>query len=157
MLLFTSSDRKITGVDYDEEKIALANHNFSKTEHIQFVTADADTLTLTTSYECILLMDVLHYMPKEKQERVLQKCVDALTQNGILIIRDGMRDLIKKHKGTQLSEFFSTTVFQFNKTENNLYFPSSDEMKLFAQNNKLGFEIINETKISSNLIMVFRK
>ena len=31
MLHFTSPEREITGIDYDEEKIETANHCFSKT------------------------------------------------------------------------------------------------------------------------------
>jgi uncharacterized protein len=40
MLHFVSTQRLITGVDYDEQKIATANHCFSKNENIHFICAD---------------------------------------------------------------------------------------------------------------------
>ena len=39
MLQFSAPEREIIGYDYDEEKIAVANHCFSRNENIQFFNA----------------------------------------------------------------------------------------------------------------------
>ncbi|HMT36964.1 MAG TPA: 1-acyl-sn-glycerol-3-phosphate acyltransferase, partial [Chitinophagaceae bacterium] len=65
MLAWTSGQRTITGIDYDEEKISVANHTFSKNENIRFVTGDALHFPDDTLYDCILIMDVLHYLLPE--------------------------------------------------------------------------------------------
>ena len=37
-------------------------------------------------------------------------------KDGIIIIREGDKDLAERHKGTKLTEFFSTRIIGFNKT-----------------------------------------
>lgn len=157
MLQFTSTKRTITGVDYDEEKITIAQHGYTREERLQFICSDITTYELNTPYDAILIMDVLHYLPQEKQVQLLQRCAAALHPNGVLIVRDGMRDLKEKHKGTILTELFSTKLFKFNKTSHALVFPSSEDMKQFAASHNLAYTIANETQFTSNLIFVFRK
>lgn len=157
MLAWTSSERQITGIDYDEEKIEVANHNFSKTEQLTFIAGDGLDFPTTKSYDCILIMDVLHYLTPEKQILLLEKCNANLNPKGTLIVRDGLENLGKKHKGTQLTEFFSTTLFGFNKTENQLHFLSEPMLTEFATRNNLTQKTIDETKYTSNVVTIFTK
>jgi 1-acyl-sn-glycerol-3-phosphate acyltransferase len=157
MLAWTSSERKITGIDYDEEKIEVANHNFSKTEQLNFIAGDGVDFPTSKTYDCILIMDVLHYLTPEKQIQLLEKCNLYLKPNGSLIVRDGMENLGSKHKGTKLTEFFSTKLFGFNKTENELHFLSEDMLKDFAKRNNLSRHTIDETKFTSNVMTIFTK
>src|SRR6187551_278988 len=66
MLQMMSNERTITGVDYDEEKIATANHAYLKTDRLQFFCADVTTFPLT-KYDVIIISDVLHYLKSEAQ------------------------------------------------------------------------------------------
>lgn len=157
MLAWTSRDRTILGLDYDEEKISVANHNYSKTAHINFIHGDAIDFPVDKKYDCILIMDVLHYMLPEKQLAVLEKCFSSLSENGKIIVRDGMEDLGKKHKGTVMTEIFSTKIFGFNKTENQLHFLSEKMLNDFAKKNNLTISVIDETKYTSNVVTVFTK
>ena len=59
MLSFTSAQREITGIDYDEEKIDTANHCFSKTDSINFVHSDVMGFSFE-KYDAIILADMLH-------------------------------------------------------------------------------------------------
>ncbi len=155
MLAWTSEGRTLTGIDYDEEKITVANHNFSRDERVQFLHGDALSFPTNRQYDCILVMDVLHYLLPEKQQVLLEKCRLSLTPNGKLIIRDGLKDLNKKHKGTELTEIFSTKVFSFNKTDNQLHFISKSLLEDFAIHQNLNLQIIDDTKFTSNIIAVF--
>lgn len=157
MLAWTSSDRQITGIDYDEEKITVANNNFSKTEKLTFVSGDALNFPKQTNYQAIIILDVLHYLTPERQIELLTNCVQQLEPEGVLIIRDGFEDLGNKHKGTVLTEIFSTKIFNFNKTENELYFLSEKRMKEFAQTQCLSLETLDNTKYTSNALLLFRK
>jgi 1-acyl-sn-glycerol-3-phosphate acyltransferase len=157
MLAWTSNERSITGIDYDEEKIEVANHNFSKTDQLTFLASDAIDFPTDKFYDCILIMDVLHYLTPEKQVLLLEKCNSYLTQQGKLIVRDGIAELGDKHKGTKLTEFFSTKLFGFNKTENQLHFISEKMLIDFADSNNLNRKVIDETKFTSNVISVFSK
>jgi 2-polyprenyl-3-methyl-5-hydroxy-6-metoxy-1,4-benzoquinol methylase len=155
MLQFTSKQRRITGVDYDEEKIAIAQNGYTREDRLQFIQGDITEFVFVQKYHAILLMDVLHYLTKEKQQEVLSHCAKALHPNGVLIVRDGMSDLKGKHRGTVLTELFSTKLFQFNKTKNALDFPSTHDMKVFAAKHALHYEVVNATQYTSNLIYVF--
>lgn len=156
MLQFTSKERSIIGVDYDAEKIAIAQHGYTREERLQFVQGDISEFEFNQRYDAILLMDVLHYLSKDKQQALLIRCAQSLHEQGVLIVRDGMSDVKTKHRGTILSEIFSTKLFRFNKTTQELSFPSSDEMKIFAEQNNLTYTLMNDTRFTSNLMFVFK-
>jgi trans-aconitate methyltransferase len=156
MLSFVSPDRKILAIDYDTDKIELANNCISKSESISFVAADASEYDLPKS-DVFILSDVLHYLPEEKQDILLQRCMDRLNEGGRVIIRDADRDLQKRHRATQYTEFFSTRS-GFNKAEDNrLFFFSGAKIKELAE--KQGFEIrtTGDSRITSNSLFVLKR
>jgi 2-polyprenyl-3-methyl-5-hydroxy-6-metoxy-1,4-benzoquinol methylase len=153
MLAFRSEKRRITGIDYDEEKIVVANHNFSKNAQIQFICADISTYVFDYS-DVFILNDILHYLSKEKQEIVLSECIKKLNENGKIIIRDGAREKEKKHRWTRLTEIFSTKILCFNKKEQELCFFSTEEITKFARQNNLSLQIFDNDRYSSNTIYI---
>ena len=157
MLYWASQNkRKITGVDYDEEKIAIANHCFGKTDDLNFIHADITQFELE-KYDAITIMDVLHYLKPEQQTQVIEKAIEALLPGGILIIRDGDADLKEKHNGTKLTELFSTKIFSFNKTQNELHFLSGKMIENLAVKHTLSLQQIDDTRYTSNIVWVLRK
>ncbi|MFV0605303.1 MAG: 1-acyl-sn-glycerol-3-phosphate acyltransferase [Niabella sp.] len=157
MLYWASQNKRIiTGVDYDEEKIATADHCFSKTDDVQFVYADVAGFEYK-KYNGITIMDVLHYLQPQMQIVVIEKAINALLPGGVLIIRDGDADLAGKHKGTQLTELFSTKIFSFNKTVNQLSFLSGKTIETLAKKHGMLLERIDNTKYTSNVVWVLRK
>ncbi len=156
MLQFMSDERTITGVDYDEDKIATANHGYLKSDRLQFFCADVTTFPLA-KYDVIIISDVLHYLKPEAQESLLINCFGALNAGGILIIRDGNADLKDRHKGTKLTEFFSVKLLKFNKSENDLNFVSGKKIKEVAAQHGLKVTEQDDAKFTSNVIFVVRK
>jgi 1-acyl-sn-glycerol-3-phosphate acyltransferase len=156
MLQFLSAERKITGVDYDEEKIEVAANGYAKTDRLTFHYADVTKFALT-KYDGIVISDVLHYLPYNAQESLVEKTIDALNPGGILLIREGNRDLKDRHKGTQLTEFFSVKVLRFNKSTNALNFLSGESIKKLAARKGVAVEIADDAKYTSNVIFVIRK
>ena len=157
MLSFCSKERKITGIDYDCKKINTANHNISKTDNLNFICDDVLTAYFPKS-DAFIINDVLHYMPKEKQKELIIKCIENLKVNGKIIIRDGNSEMKKKHKGTKLTEFFSTKLLKFNKTKfNKLHFTSKHEILKIVKPFNFNVEIIDETKFTSNIIFVLKQ
>jgi 1-acyl-sn-glycerol-3-phosphate acyltransferase len=155
MLNFTSDQRKILGIDYDNDKIELANNCLSKNDRILFVTADAVTYDYTPA-DVFLLSDVLHYLTEKEQEQLLTRCIERLNTGGQIIIRDADKDLQKRHKGTQFTEFFSTR-FGFNKAVNKrLYFFSGKKIFDIAGRYGMKLEIIDNSKLTSNLLYVMK-
>jgi 1-acyl-sn-glycerol-3-phosphate acyltransferase len=156
MLQFTSNERFITGVDYDEDKIGTANNGYLKTDRLKFFCADVTTFPLD-KYDTIVVSDVLHYLKEADQDALLKRCFDALNDGGRLIIREGNADLAQRHKGTVLTEFFSVKLFGFNKSVNSLSFVSGERIRKLALSNGLEVNVIDDAKFTSNVIFVIQK
>ena len=156
MLHWAAPGRDFTGVDYDEEKVETAQHNFLRDEHIRFAQAD---LTQFTPEACdgVIISDVLHYLMPEQQEALLERCMAAIQAGGILVVRDGVSELQDRHKGTKLTEIFSTRIFKFNKTQNELHFISRSFMEAFAAKHGMSLQVLDLTKYTSNLIFVMTR
>lgn len=155
MLSFVSEERDVTGIDYDEDKIETANHCFSRTANIRF--AQADILQYSFSnYDVIIFADMLHYLPADKQNGVIESAIAALNENGILIIREGDSEN-KKHERTRTTELFSTRLLKFNKTEHELSFLSGTQIKSIAEKYTMKLEVISDSDLTSNTIYILRK
>ena len=156
MLQFLSAERNITGVDYDEEKIEVASNGYLKTSRLKFYTADVTTFPLE-KYDGIVISDVLHYLPYEAQEALLIRSIDALNDGGILVVREGNADLKERHKGTELTEFFSVKILKFNKSVTSLNFLSGESIRRIADSKGISLEIFDDAKYTSNVIFVLTK
>lgn len=157
MLSFTSAQRIITGIDYDEQKIDTASHCFSKTDNINFVHSDVMGFRFE-SYDAVILADMLHYLQQDEQRQVLEKCISNLNAGGMIIIRDGDTDKEEGHKRTRLTEFFSTRLLKFNKTkEPGLCFLSGKLIRNVAAEKNMTCEEIPDSKFTSNTIFILKK
>jgi hypothetical protein len=99
---------------------------------------------------------MLHYLPVEKQSILIKKCIDKLNSNGSIIIRDGDSLLKRQHIGTRISEFFSTRI-GFNKADSDLMFFSSNFVKEFAGKYGMNYEVIDNSKLTSNRIYILTR
>ncbi|WDF78234.1 1-acyl-sn-glycerol-3-phosphate acyltransferase [Mucilaginibacter sp. KACC 22773] len=153
MLHFAAPQREFTGIDYDEDKIEAANNNFSKDTQIKFEHADVLSFEFE-KYDAIIIADMLHYMQPDEQKLIIERCIHSLNEGGKLIIRDGNKDLKEKHRGTELTEFFSTRFIKFNKASRGLSFLSAQLVEDIAAANSMSCKIIDETKFTSNIIFV---
>ncbi len=156
LLCFTSDRRNILGIDYDKDKIDIANNCISKNNRISFIEADAVDFDYPGA-DVFLMNDVLHYISRENREKLFKRCVDKLRPGGMMIIRDADKDLQKRHLGTRYTEFFSTR-FGYNKANGGkLYFFSGRDIKEMAARNGMQFEVIDNTRLTSNLLYILRK
>jgi 1-acyl-sn-glycerol-3-phosphate acyltransferase len=155
MLNLVSKERRITGIDYDEDKINVATHCAIKTDNVNFITSDITEIELEPA-DVFIINDVLHYMPEYLQIKVVESCIERLVDNGLIIIRDADKDLKKRHLGTRITELLSTNI-GFNKTKFKLEFVSRSMIETIADNNNINIEIIDNTKRTSNLIYILRK
>lgn len=156
MLQFLSNERTIIGVDYDEDKIDTANHGYLRSDRLRFHYADVTQFHLE-KYDAIIISDVLHYLKPDDQELLLKRVFKALNTGGKLMIREGNCDLKRRHRGTQLTEFFSVKLLKFNKSLNPMYFVSGESIKKIAASYGMGVEILDDAKFTSNVIFVVQK
>ena len=156
MLSMLSEDRDILGIDYDEDKVALAQHGWLRNEHLQFRHGNALEYPLPES-DVFILNDMLHYMSYEHQRTLLLKCADRLRSQGMIIIRDGNSANTSKHRLTRFTELLSTRIFNFNRTAGELYFTTETQLREIAVTCGMNVEIIPNDKYTSNTIYIFRK
>lgn len=155
-LHYKNEERVITGIDYDEEKIEIAENSYNKTANLRFVYQDIMAADLG-SQDVLFLNDVLHYLSREKQVILLERCAAALAPGGILFIRDGITDLTTKHQNTQKTEALSTGLFAFNRKTDDFHFFSSQDIRDFAARYGFGYEMQEHSLSTSNVLFVLRK
>ncbi len=157
MLLFKSRHREILGLDYDEEKIEVAQNCASKRSNINFEAADATTYEFPNA-DGFIISDVLHYLKPDQQVQVIENLARKINKKGVLVIRDADADKKARQAGTAYTEFISTTVSGFNKTdESGLHFVSGKLIKdTLAKFPNLVVETLDTTKLTSNIIYVVR-
>lgn len=155
-LYYRDNSRIIKGIDYDHEKVEIAEHAIVNKKELSFESNDIRNVDIQDC-DVLFLNDVLHYLPKDDQDNLLQKVVDKLTSKGLLLIRDGLKGHERSYKMTKLTEFFSTKVFGFNKAEHPLEFISEEDMYAFAKKNNLDIEIQKHSKTTSNVLFILRK
>jgi 1-acyl-sn-glycerol-3-phosphate acyltransferase len=157
MLRFAGRGRIFTAVDYDEEKISVARHCFSWDAGIDFVCSDISSFPMGR-YDAIIISDTLHYLPPNEQEVLIRKSIDHLSENGLLIIREGNKDNTMAHGRTALSEFFSTRLTGFNKLgSEGLSFISGSTIEGIARNKNLNCRVMKDSAITSNMIFILSK
>ncbi len=161
MLALRSKKRTVLGLDYDEDKIALAKNSFlaKQKSNVSFDVADfSQAETDLPEADVFIAKDMLHYLDSESQRRVLSLCAKRLADGGMIIVRDGNSDSkAGQHWLTKLSELFSTRILNFNKTNGDLHFLNRDKLEsiLVECNLKICETIANNQ--TSNTICVIRK
>ncbi|MBZ5858880.1 trifunctional MMPL family transporter/lysophospholipid acyltransferase/class I SAM-dependent methyltransferase [Flavihumibacter profundi] len=157
MLHLKHKELDITGVDYDEEKILTASHCFSKDQSIRFLAKDALHFEFDY-YDAIIIADMLHYLQHGQQEALLEKCMQHILPGGKIILREGNSEMEQAHRRTKLTEFFSTKVMGFNKSDaGRLYYLSASMIK--SQAEKQGFHCreLKDSNFTSNFIYILER
>lgn len=155
MLMYKGHKREILGVDYDDEKIAIANACIDKTNNLKFDVGDVTNYHFPMA-DGMIISDVLHYLQEEQQIQVIKNCAEKLNKGGVLIIRDADKDKTTRQKGTWYTEFMSTKVLGFNKTKaDGLHFVSGELIKNTLHSfPNLKVEVLDNTKLTSNVIYI---
>jgi uncharacterized protein len=151
-LMLHSNDRTIIGVDYDLDKIIVAQNSYLKMDQLVFTNIDVMNVTVEHA-DAVLMLDVLHYLSAENQYALIRSSFEGLNKGGVLIIRDGDASQVLKHKRTKLTEFFSTKLLMFNKqTERELCFITSDMIIKILNDFNVEVHVLDTTVYTSNII-----
>lgn len=156
MLGNLSPERKIVGIDYDENKIELANYGFLCGSNIKFVCGNMIDVELPCS-DAFIFNDSLHYVSQSTQEHVLKRCLTMLKEGGLIIVRDGDSSNHKQHKSILKTELWSTKILKFNKAEEPLQFVPKSWMYGFASQNNLIITTEKCDKATSETIYILSK
>lgn len=158
MLSLLHPSRTVLGLDYDEEKIAVAKNCWPvrNLPGLSFVNADAQSAELPES-DAFVISDMLHYIDSEAQEKLIRRCVSRLKDSGLILLRDSDTGNVKGQKMTALSEVMSTKVMGFNKTSGDLHFISEAQISGIAESLGLSLEVKTDGRKTSNTFYLLRK
>jgi 1-acyl-sn-glycerol-3-phosphate acyltransferase len=153
MLGMISPQRKIIGVDFDAEKIALAQNSAIRSQNLMFFHDDVTSYPIEKA-DVFLILDTLHYFSEEKQKALINRCMMNLNLGGKLIIRDANKDIEEKHRSTVFTERWSTGI-GFNKANfSDLHFISEQLIRNVVQEASMKIRIAGESKHLSNRIYI---
>ena len=122
-LALGSAERRILGVDNDETKIRVAQATARGRSRVGFERRNLLDWEFPAC-DVLLLLDVLHYLPRELKAAVLAKGVRALRPGGCLILRDACADEAR-HRGVSWAERWAVRLGQ-NKTVHGLHFETRE-------------------------------
>jgi uncharacterized protein (DUF2062 family)/predicted TPR repeat methyltransferase len=85
LLLELGGLERLRGFDWDSRKVAIAERAASG--DARFETGDLRAIEWTLA-DTVLLIDVLHYLPRAEQDALLGRVVEALAPGGRLVVRE---------------------------------------------------------------------
>lgn len=156
MLGLLSPGRKVLGLDYDADKIALADHSFLSGGPVRFACADMRDLDLPEA-DAYIFNDSLHYVGVERQYAVLAQAASRLRDGGMILVRDGDASDAEGQARIDRTEKWSVGILRFNKTDGALAFTDAAGMRTFAAEQGLELQVRRCDKDSSETLYVFRK
>ena len=113
------------GIDFDQRKIDVARKAAQRYADIEFVAGDArDPLPADRD---IVILDILHYFDSASQQRILANAVRAAGGDGVIVIRQGIRDGSWRYRLTALVDGLAR-VFKWMKAEQ-LNLPTREEVE----------------------------
>lgn len=85
----TQPKRRITGIDPNAKRIEMARHvNDSLGLSNDFMAADARDVKVGGPFDAAYVLDVMHHVPREDQEGLLERLRDLLAPGGVLVLKD---------------------------------------------------------------------
>ena len=107
LLRVTGVATAVTGIDWDEEKVAIATLAGAGLEGVSFARGDVCDADLPAA-DTVLLIDILHYLTREEQDALLVRAAQAA--RGRVIVRDLDPDRGASSFLTQSWEWVTTTL-----------------------------------------------
>lgn len=158
MISLYSPEREVIGIDYDEKKIGIASNGWlrARCPKLDFLCADASETGLPEA-DAFVISDMLHYLSEARQHALLERCWANLRDGGMVLVRDSDEGNAEGQKVTSLTEWFSTRVFRFNKTEGKLSFTTDHSLKQFADSHGIAIEEHANDSLTSNTFYILRK
>ncbi|MGB5939568.1 MAG: class I SAM-dependent methyltransferase [Rhodanobacter sp.] len=102
--------RPYLGVDHDARKIVAGQLAVQRAALAASISLrHADVSELPPMHGHVALLDVLHYLPAERQPALLREAARHLAPEGCLIIRNVLREPNWRFQATRVEEFFLRT------------------------------------------------
>ena len=149
-LALSSKKRKISGLEYDAERIKKAGIIGNGIKNLNFKVADAAKTKITQS-NAHLLIDVVHHIPHNEQTGLLNNIIVSMRKNDLIIIKDIGKKPFYKYSWNFMHDKIMTG-------NDKLYFRGRKWFESFFKERKLKTEFIRcENLFYSHFIIIARK
>ena len=149
--------RRVHGVDFDPDKIRVAQMTAAANPRVRFESRDLLEWTEYPACDRALLCDVLHYFPNEQKAAVLRKIHAALRPGGWLVVREAMAREDAAHQAVARSEKWGVWLGQ-NRTRHGLHFADQATYEMLLR--EAGFteiKIRTGSGLGSNTLLLAMK
>jgi len=129
LIAIENKERRVLGVDIDMDKIKIALTAAAGNPYIDFKNDDLSSpdFRLSSTYDCITLLDVLYLLPYPQQERVLKYCFDRLSLRGILILKEIRTRPLLKYIISVIQETISVKILRLTKARTGRFYFRAEE------------------------------
>ena len=110
----THPRRRIVGVDPSARRIALAQGvaaSLGLKDH-SFVVGDVRTAPIEGPFDAVYVLDVMHHLPREDQQQVLERLRALLVPGGMLLVKDITTE---PHLGLLFTELLDRLMVGFSE------------------------------------------
>ncbi len=137
ILSLGSIERRIFGLDLDEKKIEVANRTEARDSHITYQVGDVVEAEYPKG-DVFTLVDVLYLIPYDKQEFILEKCYQSLSENGTLIIKEMDAKPRWKYRWNLFQETLAVKLIGFTLGERFFFRSQEDYLEVLK---RIGFSV----------------
>jgi SAM-dependent methyltransferase len=118
----------ISGIDYDQRKIAMA-HRAAKNSGDRGLSFGFHDLRTGVPDHCgnVCILDILQYFDPNEQQRILNDACARVAPGGKLVIRSGLRDDSLRFRFTQLGDLLAKVTFWMKSAPT--HFPKADDLR----------------------------
>lgn len=126
-LALQNERRRVLGIDVAEDKILAATAAADAAArkgrtNLRFNRADVEALP-EGPWDAILVLDVLYLLQPERQQSLLERCAQALSPGGVLIVKEVADQPRWKAAWNRMQENFSVRVLRITRGERLCFLP----------------------------------
>lgn len=146
----SSKNRKITGIEYNAERVKKARLIGKNIRNVKFEVGDTSKIRIKKS-DVHLLVDVVHHISYDNQILLLKSIIKSMDKDNLIIIKD----IDKKPFLKYLWNYVHDKIMTVN---DGLYFRNQEWFESFFKERKMKTKIIRcDNSLYSHFIIIARK
>ncbi len=104
LLAMDSAQRRVIGIEQMAHRVEVARRAIGGLSNLEFLVGDIHKVAFVPA-NCIIMNDVLHHIPHDRQIPLLKKCYEGLLPGGSLLIKDVTKSPVSKYIWNYIHDF----------------------------------------------------
>jgi len=128
-MALSSPQRRVTGIDIDARKIAVATHALSHVDHtkahLEFHQMAAGDMP-DGRWDAIVIVDVLYLLDRQSELALLDDCIGRLADDGVLVVKETDVSPRWKHWLARAQEIVATKILRITAGSSLVFTPIAE-------------------------------